>query len=73
MIQLYVLGFALFFGAMLLLDGLRLFAAPTLLAKLQSFQDLVIDFAFGAVVSSNTLVTGAGDFADEFLRGEWYA
>ena len=49
-IQLYVLSFAMFFGAMLFLDGLSLFSAPSLLAGFQSFQDLVIDFAFGAVV-----------------------
>lgn len=49
-VQLYVLAFALFFGVMLLLDGLTLFSAPSLISALQSVQDLVIDFAFGAVV-----------------------
>ncbi len=49
-IQLYVLAFAMFFGAMLLLDGLKLFSAPTLLAGLSSTQDLMIDFMFGSVV-----------------------
>lgn len=49
-IQLYVLVFAIFFGAMLLLDGLSLFSAPSVLSALQAFQDLAIDFAFGAVV-----------------------
>lgn len=49
-VQLFVLAFALFFGAMLLLDGLHLFTAPSLLLGLQSFQDLVIDFMFGSIV-----------------------
>ena len=49
-VQLYVLLFALFFGVMLFLDGMGLFAAPTLVARLQSLQDFVIDFLFGAIV-----------------------
>lgn len=49
-VQLYVLAFAMFFGVMLLLDGLALFTASTLVGSLQSFQDLVIDFAFGSVI-----------------------
>jgi polyferredoxin len=49
-IQLYVLGFAFFFGAMLLLDGSRLFTTPTLTMPLQATQDLMIDFLFGSVV-----------------------
>jgi polyferredoxin len=49
-IQLYVLAFALFFGAVLLLDGARLFSAPSLAAGMSAIQDLLIDFAFGSVV-----------------------
>lgn len=49
-IQVYVLAFAMFFGIMLLLDGLQLFTAPTLLSGLQATQDFLIDFMFGSVV-----------------------
>jgi ferredoxin-type protein NapH len=49
-VQLWVLSFALFFGVMLLLDSSKLFAAPSLLAALQSTQDLLIDFFFGSLV-----------------------
>lgn len=49
-VQLWVLLFALFFGVMLLLDGLKLLQASSFIGALQSFQDLVIDFAFGSVV-----------------------
>lgn len=49
-IQLYVLGFALLFGVLLLLDGVRLFTAPSALAAMQAAQDLVIDFMFGSIV-----------------------
>lgn len=45
-VQLWVLLFAVFFGVMLLLDGLTLLSV----ASFQSFQDLVIDFAFGSLV-----------------------
>jgi ferredoxin-type protein NapH len=48
--QLYVLGFAMLFGVMLMLDGAKLFAAPNLLAAMKSTQDLLIDFMFGSVV-----------------------
>jgi ferredoxin-type protein NapH len=49
-LQLLVLLFALFFGVMLFLDGMKLFSAPTLLHGLQSSQDLLIDFLFGSIV-----------------------
>lgn len=49
-VQLYVLGFAVVFGVLLLLDGLRLFTAPSLIAAMQSTQDFLIDFMFGSVV-----------------------
>jgi polyferredoxin len=49
-VQLYILAFAAFFGVMLLLDGIRLFSAPSLLGALRSTQDLLIDFLFGSVV-----------------------
>ncbi len=49
-LQTVILLFALFYGAMLLLDGVRLFTAPSLLQSLQAIQDLLIDFLFGAVV-----------------------
>jgi ferredoxin-type protein NapH len=49
-VQVYVLLFAVFFGVMLLLDGMRLFSAPSLLAATRSTQDLLIDFFFGSLV-----------------------
>jgi|GEM_PF-757729 len=49
-IQVYVLGFAVLFGAMLFLDGLRVFSAPSALAAMQAGQDFLIDFLFGSVV-----------------------
>lgn len=49
-IQVYVLGFAVIFGAMLLFDGMRLFSAPSLIAAMQATQDLLIDFIFGSIV-----------------------
>lgn len=49
-IQYYILAFALFFGLVLLLDGARLFAAPSLVSAMQAAQDLLIDFMFGSVV-----------------------
>lgn len=49
-LQLFVLGFAFFFGVMLLLDAAALFRAPGLLGQLQATQDLLIDFVFGSVV-----------------------
>ncbi|HUY33029.1 MAG TPA: 4Fe-4S binding protein [Pirellulales bacterium] len=49
-IQVYILSFAVFFGVMLLFDGLKLFSAPTLISGLQSTHDLLIDFAFGGVI-----------------------
>lgn len=45
-----VLAFAMLLGVCLLLDGARLFTAPSLLASLQATQDLLIDFAFGSIV-----------------------
>lgn len=48
--QLWVLLFAMFFGIMLLLDSSRVFSAPSLIAALQSGQDLLIDFFFGSIV-----------------------
>jgi ferredoxin-type protein NapH len=49
-VQIYVLAFALLFGLMLLLDGLKLATSPTWIAGMQSVQDLVIDFAFGSII-----------------------
>lgn len=48
--QLWVLSFAIFFGVMLLLDSFAFFTVESWLGKLQAAQDLVIDFAFGAVI-----------------------
>ena len=48
--QAAVLGFALLFGILLLLDGLKLFTAPTLVAALSATQDFLIDFLFGSIV-----------------------
>jgi ferredoxin-type protein NapH len=49
-LQLGVLGFALLFGVLLALDGLRLFTASSTLVALQAAQDFLIDFMFGSVV-----------------------
>jgi ferredoxin len=49
-IQVWVLAFAVFFGIVLLLDGLKLFSAPSLLMAMQGSQDFFIDFLFGSVV-----------------------
>ncbi len=49
-IQTYVLAFAVFFGIMLLLDGARIFSAPTFTSGLRATQDFLIDFMFGSVV-----------------------
>jgi len=49
-LQVVFLGFALFFGVMLLLDGLTLFSAPNVLQATTATQDLVVDFAFGSVI-----------------------
>jgi len=49
-LQIYVLAFAVLFGVLLLLDGLRLFTAPSVLSAMQSGQDFLIDFLFGSIV-----------------------
>jgi ferredoxin len=49
-LQVYVLAFAVLFGVLLLLDGLRLFTAPSVLSAMQSGQDFLIDFLFGSIV-----------------------
>lgn len=49
-LQVYVLAFAVLFGVLLFLDGLRVFSAPSLLSALQAGQDFLIDFLFGSVV-----------------------
>lgn len=49
-VQSIVLAFALFYGAMLLIDGARLLTAPTLVRGLGATQDLLIDFLFGSIV-----------------------
>lgn len=46
----YVLGFAVLFGLLLFLDGMRLFSAPSVLQWLQAGQDFLIDFMFGSIV-----------------------
>lgn len=46
----FILAFAVVFGGLLFLDGMRLFSAPSTLAALQSAQDLLIDFLFGSIV-----------------------
>ena len=48
--QVIVLLFSLFFGVMLLLDGLALATAEGLLQSVAAVQDLFIDFAFGSVI-----------------------
>lgn len=49
-LQVCVLAFAVLFGVLLLLDGLRLFTAPSVLSAMQSGQDFLIDFLFGSIV-----------------------
>ena len=49
-IQVVCLAFAVFFGVMLVVDGLKLFTATSTVARLGAIQDFVIDFMFGAIV-----------------------
>lgn len=49
-VPLCVLGFAVVFGVMLFLDGMRLFSARSTLAAMQAAQDFFIDFLFGSIV-----------------------
>lgn len=49
-IQVYVLGFAVIFGVLLFLDGMRVFSAPSAIVAMQSSQDFLIDFMFGSIV-----------------------
>lgn len=49
-IQSWVLAFAVFFGIMLFLDGLKILTAPSFIFALQSSQDFLIDFLFGSIV-----------------------
>jgi len=49
-IQFVCLAFAIIFGVMLVLDGLKLFTAPTAVARMSAIQDFVIDFMFGSVI-----------------------
>ncbi len=49
-IQTVCLVFALAFGVLFFLDGLKLFNATSVVGALQSTQDLVIDFIFGSVI-----------------------
>lgn len=49
-IQKAVLGFAIFFGLILLFDSMKVVAAPGLSASLRALQDFGIDFMFGSVI-----------------------
>ena len=49
-IQVVCLLFAVFFGVMLLVDGLKLFTATSMVSRLSATQDFVIDFMFGSVI-----------------------
>lgn len=49
-LQFIFLLIAVFFGLMLFLDSWNIFSAPNLLASWRSFQDFVVDFAFGAII-----------------------
>lgn len=49
-IQFICLAFAVAFGIMLVLDGLKLFTATTAVGRMSAIQDFVIDFMFGSVI-----------------------
>ena len=49
-IQLICLAFAVVFGIMLVVDGLKLFTATTAVTRMSAVQDFVIDFMFGSVI-----------------------
>ncbi len=49
-IQIYVLCFSVIFGLLLFFDGIALFSSKNLISVVQSTQDLIIDFFFGAIV-----------------------
>lgn len=49
-LQTIALVFALFYGVMLFLDGMKLFSVATYLPRVQAVQDLLIDFFFGSVI-----------------------
>lgn len=49
-LQAWVLGFAMFFGVMLFLDGMKILTAPGLVYSLQAAQDFLVDFMFGSIV-----------------------
>lgn len=49
-IQFICLGFAVVFGVMLLVDGMKFFSATSVVSAMQATQDLIIDFVFGSVV-----------------------
>ncbi len=49
-LQLVVLVFSVFFGLMLLADGLHVLQAPNLIQGLIRFQDFGVDFLFGSLV-----------------------
>lgn len=49
-VQVAVMGFALVFGVVLLLDSMQVVAAPDLIAKLRAVQDFGVDFMFGSVI-----------------------
>ena len=49
-IQIICLAFAVLFGIMLVVDGLKLFTATTTVTRMAAIQDFVIDFMFGSVI-----------------------
>lgn len=49
-IQTICLLFALVFGFIFFLDGIKIIQATNAIARLQAFQDLVIDFLFGSMI-----------------------
>lgn len=49
-IQVTVMGFAFLFGAILLVDSMKVIAATGLISKIQAVQDFFVDFMFGSVI-----------------------
>jgi len=49
-IQIFFLGFAIVFGALIFLDSWKIVTAPDLVSSFRAFQDLTVDFIFGAII-----------------------
>jgi polyferredoxin len=49
-IQVLFLGFAIVFGVLIFLDSWKIITAPDLITSFRAFQDLTVDFIFGAII-----------------------